>query len=278
MPRAHLHLIQCKGLPGPLMSRTFSALWAARQEAGSLGAERQPLHPSAPLQPVQTPRAPGQDHQGKGRARCSLQPANRGATCGTLRREAEGTALPHVHHLKSGQTKAFSRKLQGHRGEGAGRWSGETLKQDLETRLQAWVRARSGTETGCRSTQSPSPTGLRLWVGVRLQTTGASGAGLWEVTLGRDHGVRYPSPHPGAAPDGLSLGEDHRGFPGGEGSEEGWGSPACPGAQGRQVALRRQRRQGSLQSCVCAQGRGPQDPHAGGAGLSQPRQAVSACV
>lgn len=36
----HLHLIQYKELPGPLMSPrpvAFSALWAVRQEAGGLG-------------------------------------------------------------------------------------------------------------------------------------------------------------------------------------------------------------------------------------------------
>lgn len=41
MPWTHLHLIQYKELPGPLMSPgpvAFSALWAVRQEAGGLGA------------------------------------------------------------------------------------------------------------------------------------------------------------------------------------------------------------------------------------------------
>lgn len=40
MPWTHLHLIQYKELPGPLMSPgpvAFSALWAVRQEAGGFG-------------------------------------------------------------------------------------------------------------------------------------------------------------------------------------------------------------------------------------------------
>ena len=40
LPWSHLHLIQCKELPGPLMSPgpvAFSALWAVRQEAGGFG-------------------------------------------------------------------------------------------------------------------------------------------------------------------------------------------------------------------------------------------------
>lgn len=57
MPWTHLHLIQHKELPGPLMLLgpvAFSALWAVGQEAGGLGAGKQLVHPSAALSCLST--------------------------------------------------------------------------------------------------------------------------------------------------------------------------------------------------------------------------------